>query len=78
MHRVVVRMHGKHFLTQFPAGGKSQHTVYRAMHEEKLQLAFAAFLQNLSLHFKLHFGVLIFIFPLAFKAGTESPDKNTA
>lgn len=48
------------------------------MHEEKLQLAFAAFLQNLYLHFKLHFGVLIFIFPLAFKAGTESPDKNTA
>lgn len=54
------------------------HCVCGAKHEEKLQLAFAAFLQNLNLHFKLHFGVLIFIFLLAFKAGTETPDKNTA
>ena len=54
------------------------HTVYRAAREEKLQLAFAAFLQNLYLHFKLHFGILIFIFLLAFKSGTGSPDKNTA
>lgn len=52
------------------------HFVNGAKPEENLQLAFAAIVQNLHLHFKFILVYSFSAFLLAFKAGTETPDRK--